>query len=186
MSPQQKEPARHSPPIARAAPGEEQFRVFVESVRDYAMLILDTEGHVATWNQGAEAIKGWTAAEIIGQHFSRFYPPESIASGLPERELTGAAKDGRFEDEGWRIRKDGSRFWANVIITALRDSDRTLIGYAKVTRDLTERRRHEETLRQNETRFRSLVEGVRDYAIFMLDTDGRVTTWNAGAPAGPW
>jgi PAS domain S-box-containing protein len=165
----------------RAAPGEEQFRVFVESVRDYAMLILDPEGRVATWNRGAEAIKGWSASEIIGQHFSRFYPPESIASGLPERELTGAARDGRFEDEGWRMRKDGTRFWANVIITALRDAENELIGYAKVTRDLTERRRHEESLRQNEARFRSLVEGVRDYAIFMLDVDGRVTTWNAGA-----
>jgi hypothetical protein len=153
----------------------------VESVRDYAMLILDTDGRVATWNQGAEAIKGWKADEIIGQHFSRFYPSESIKAALPERELTGAAKDGRFENEGWRIRKDGSRFWANVIITALRDTDRRLIGYAKVTRDLTDRRRHEESLRHNEARFRSLVEGVRDYAIFMLDTDGRVTTWNAGA-----
>jgi PAS domain S-box-containing protein len=163
------------------APGEEQFRIFVESVRDYAMLILDTKGRVATWNRGAEAIKGWTAGEIIGEHFSRFYPAESIAAGLPERELTGAALDGRFEDEGWRIRKDGSRFWANVIITALRDADSKLIGFAKVTRDLTERRRHEESLRHNEARFRSLVESVRDYAIFMLDTGGRVTTWNAGA-----
>jgi len=165
----------------RNAPGEEQFRIFVESVRDYAMLILDTDGRVATWNRGAEAIKGWHASEIVGTHFSRFYPPESIASGLPERELTGAAKDGRFEDEGWRMRKDGSRFWANVIITALRDADQTLIGYAKVTRDLTERRRHEESLRHNEARFRSLIEGVRDYAIFMLDTEGHVTTWNVGA-----
>jgi PAS domain S-box-containing protein len=176
-------PNTSSSPVvgARVAPGEEQFRIFVESVRDYAMLILDTDGRVATWNRGAEAIKGWTAGEIVGQHFSRFYPAESIAAGLPERELTGAARDGRFEDEGWRIRKDGSRFWANVIITALRDADDKLIGYAKVTRDLTERRRHEESLRQNEARFRSLVEGVRDYAIFMLDTEGRVTTWNAGA-----
>ena len=173
--------SKSSTAAVRAAPGEEQFRVFVESVRDYAMLILDTDGRVATWNRGAEAIKGWSASEIIGQHFSRFYPQESIASGLPERELTGAARDGRFEDEGWRIRKDGSRFWANVIITALRDAENKLIGYAKVTRDLTERRRHEESLRQNEARFRSLIEGVRDYAIFMLDTDGRVTTWNAGA-----
>src|SRR5688500_1664749 len=165
----------------RVAPGEEQFRIFVESVRDYAMLILDTKGRVATWNRGAEAIKGWTAGEIIGEHFSRFYPAESIAAGLPERELKGAALDGRFEDEGWRIRKDGSRFWANVIITALRDAEDRLIGFAKVTRDLTERRRHEESLRHNEARFRSLVESVRDYAIFMLDTGGRVTTWNAGA-----
>jgi PAS domain S-box-containing protein len=168
-------------PILRRSPGEEQFRVFIESVRDYALLILDTGGHVTTWNRGAEAIKGWKASEIIGQHFSVFYPPESIANGLPQRELVGAEKDERYEDEGWRMRKDGTRFWANVIITALRDSDGTLIGFAKVTRDLSERRRHEETLRHNESRFRSLVEGVRDYAIFMLDTAGCVTSWNAGA-----
>jgi PAS domain S-box-containing protein len=165
----------------RRAPGEEQFRVFVESVRDYALLILDLEGHVTSWNRGAEAIKGWKASEIIGQHFSKFYPPDAIASGLPERELIGAERDGRYEDEGERVRKDGTRFWANVIITALRDSDGTLIGFAKVTRDLTERRRHEDSLRQSEIRFRSLVEGVRDYAIFLLDTAGRVATWNTGA-----
>ena len=169
------------PPLLRKSPGEEQFRVFVESVRDYALLILDTEGRIASWNAGAEAIKGYKASEIIGQHFSTFYPPESIESGLPQRELEGATRDGRYEDEGWRIRKDGSRFWANVIITALRDSDGTLIGFAKVTRDLTERRRHEESIKQSEARFRALIEGVRDYAIFMLDPDGSVTTWNAGA-----
>jgi len=174
-------PAEERAPILRKSPGEEQFRVFIETVRDYALLILDTEGNIATWNAGAEAIKGWKASEIIGQHFSRFYPPESIADGLPVRELEGAIKDGRYEDEGWRVRKDGTRFWANVVITALRDSDGRHIGFAKVTRDLTERRRHEESLRQSEVRFRALVEGVRDYAIFMLDPDGRVTTWNAGA-----
>jgi len=168
-------------PIIRKNPGEEQFRVFIETVRDYALLILDTTGHIATWNAGAEAIKGYKANEIVGQHFSRFYPPESIASGLPERELEGAIRDGRYEDEGWRVRKDGTRFWANVVITALRDSDGILIGFAKVTRDLTERRRHEESIRQSEARFRALVEGVRDYAIFMLDPDGTVATWNAGA-----
>ena len=168
-------------PILRKSPGEEQFRVFIETVRDYALLILDTEGQIATWNAGAEAIKGWKAQEIIGQHFSKFYPPESIAAGLPARELEGAVRDGRYEDEGWRIRKDGTRFWANVVITALRDSGGQHIGFAKVTRDLTERRRHEETLRQSEARFRTLIEGVRDYAIFMLDPDGEITTWNAGA-----
>jgi PAS domain S-box-containing protein len=168
-------------PRLRPDQREELFRIFVESVRDYALLILDPEGFIVTWNRGAEAITGWTAEEIIGQHFSRFYPEESIATELPERELLGAGKDGRYEDEGWRVRKDGTRFWANVIITALRDEDGELIGYAKVTRDLTERRRHEETLRHNETRFRTLIEGVRDYAIFMLDPAGRVATWNTGA-----
>jgi PAS domain S-box-containing protein len=169
------------PPILRTAPGEALFRVFIESVRDYALLILDTDGKITSWNRGAEAIKGWKASEIIGEHFSRFYPPESVAAGLPERELLGAEQEGRYEDESWRVRKDGTRFWANVIITALRDDDGTLIGYAKVTRDLTERRRHEETLRNSEARFRALIEGVRDYAIFMLDPAGRVTTWNVGA-----
>jgi PAS domain S-box-containing protein len=173
--------AEERAPILRKSPGEEQFRVFIESVRDYALLILDIEGHIATWNAGAEAIKGYAASEIIGQHFSVFYPPESNASGLPARELEGASRDGRYEDEGWRIRKDGTRFWANVIITALRDSDGVLIGFAKVTRDLTERRRHEEAVKHSEARFRALIEGVRDYAIIMLDPDGQVATWNAGA-----
>jgi PAS domain S-box-containing protein len=168
------------PPV-HVQPDSEQFRVFIETVRDYALLILDPQGQITTWNAGAQAIKGWTAPEIIGSHFSRFYPPESIASGLPERELEGAARDGRYEDEGWRVRKDGTRFWANVIITALRDASGRLTGFAKVTRDLTERRRHEESLRISEARFRALVEGVRDYAIFMLDTEGCVATWNAGA-----
>src|SRR3954471_3735350 len=134
------------------------FRVFIETVRDYALFMLDPIGRVITWNIGAEAIKGYTADEIIGKHFSVFYPPESIASGLPAHELVMAEREGRFEDEGWRLRKDGSRFWANVVITALHGSNGELTGYAKVTRDLTERRRHEETLRFNETRFRTLVE----------------------------
>jgi PAS domain S-box-containing protein len=157
------------------------FRIFIETVRDYALLMLDPAGRIMSWNPGAEAIKGYRAEEIIGQHFSVFYPPEAVERGLPARELVVAAKDGRFEDEGWRIRKDGSRFWANVVITALHSPDGALMGYAKVTRDLTERRRHEEALRYNEVRFRTLVEGVRDYAIFMLDPDGDVASWNAGA-----
>ncbi len=160
---------------------DDSFRIFIESVRDYALLMLDPTGRIISWNAGAEAIKGYKADEIIGRHFSTFYPPESIESGLPARELVEAARDGRFEDEGWRVRKDGTRFWANVVITALRSPEGTLTGYAKVTRDLTERRRHEESLRNNEVRFRTLVEGVRDYAIYMLDPDGAVATWNAGA-----
>jgi len=157
------------------------FRVFVETVRDYALLMLDPTGRIVSWNTGAEAIKGYKAEEIIGTHFSAFYPSEAIERGLPAHELVVAAREGRFEDEGWRVRKDGSRFWANVVITALHAPDGTLTGYAKVTRDLSERRRHEETLRYNELRFRALVEGVRDYAIYMLDPDGHVATWNAGA-----
>jgi len=157
------------------------FRVFIETVRDYALLMLDPTGRIISWNPGAEAIKGYNASEIIGKHFSVFYPPEAIERGVPARELVVADREGRFEDEDWRVRKDGSRFWANVIITALRDPDGSLMGYAKVTRDLTERRRHEESLRYNELRFRTLVEGVRDYAIYMLDPEGQVATWNAGA-----
>jgi PAS domain S-box-containing protein len=157
------------------------FRVFIETVRDYALLMLDPTGRVVSWNPGAEAIKGYRAEEIIGRHFSVFYPFEAIERGVPADELVAADRDGRFEDEGWRVRKDGTHFWANVVITALRAPDGTLTGYAKVTRDLTERRRHEESLRHSELRFRTLVEGVRDYAIYMLDPDGNVATWNAGA-----
>jgi PAS domain S-box-containing protein len=157
------------------------FRIFVQTVQDYALFMLDTQGYITTWNAGAQAIKGYQAEEIIGRHFSVFYPPEALARELPLHELESAARDGHFEDEGWRVRKDGSHFWANVVLTALRGPDGKLIGYAKVTRDLTERRRHEEHLRMSEARFRALVEGVRDYAIFMLDVDGDIASWNAGA-----
>jgi len=157
------------------------FRLLVEGVRDYAIFMLDGGGRVATWNAGAERIKGYRADEIVGQHFSRFYPPEVVAAGRPARMLALAARDGRAEDEGWRIRKDGSRFWANVIITALRDSDGAVIGFAKVTRDLTEHKEAEDALRRSEQKFHLLVESIQDYAIFMLDPDGRVASWNAGA-----
>ncbi len=125
---------------------EERFRLLVDGARDYAIFMLDCEGRVTTWNPGAERIKGYTAAEILGQHFSRFYPQDSVDRGKPEHELIAAAAEGRFEDEGWRIRKDGSRFWANVIITALRGKDGKLIGFSKVTRDFTDRKRAEEAL----------------------------------------
>jgi PAS domain S-box-containing protein len=160
---------------------EERFKLLVASVRDYAIFMLDPNGLVLTWNAGAERIKGFLAETIIGQHFSKFYPPEALARGLPDHELKVASETGAFEDEGWRVRKDGSLFWANVVITAMRDSDGTLVGFAKVTRDLTQRRSHEEALRQSEERFRLLVEGVTDYAIFMLDVNGKVATWNVGA-----
>jgi PAS domain S-box-containing protein len=160
---------------------EERFRLLVEGVKDYAIFMLDPQGRIVTWNSGARLIKGYEAGEIVGQHFSRFYPPEALKKELPARELRTATAEGRFEDEGWRVRKDGSRFWANVVITAIYDGSKTLIGFAKVTRDLTHRREHEEGMRQSEERFRLLVEGVSDYAIFMLDVDGRVATWNTGA-----
>ena len=160
---------------------EERFKLLVESVRDYAIFMLDPDGVVLTWNAGAERFKGYRADEIIGQHFSRFYPPEALARGLPEHELRVASKTGVYEDNGWRVRKDGSLFWANVLITAMRNADGQLLGFAKVTRDLTQQRAHEEELRRSEERFRLLVEGVRDYAIFMLDANGTIVTWNVGA-----
>jgi PAS domain S-box-containing protein len=161
--------------------GGEPFRLLVESVREYAIFILDPQGNVATWNSGAELIKGYKAEEIIGQHFSRFYPPEAIARHHPVQELEVAAQTGRFEEEGWRVRKDGTRFWANVVITALRDASGELVGFGKVTRDLTRQRAHEEELKQSEERFRLLVDRVTDYAIFMLDVNGYIATWNSGA-----
>lgn len=159
----------------------ELHRLLVEGVQDYAIFALDPSGYILSWNAGAERFKGYTAEEIIGKHFSIFYPPNKIAERFPQYELEVAAREGRFEDEGWRIRKDGSRFWANVIITALRDESGELVGYAKITRDLSERRRAEEALRASEERFRLLVQSVKDYAIFMLDPEGNVATWNDAA-----
>jgi PAS domain S-box-containing protein len=160
---------------------EERFRLLIAGVKDYAIFMLNPLGIVETWNAGAEYIKGYSAHEIIGCHFSVFYPPDAIKRGFPETELRSAMMQGRFEDEGWRIRKDGSRFWANVIITAVRNASGHLIGYSKITRDLTERRQHEADLRSSEERFRLLVDGVTEYAIMMLDLEGFVTSWNVGA-----
>ena len=167
--------------VEKLRQSDERFRLLVESIRDYAIFMLDPDGNVLTWNAGAERFKGYRANEIIGQHFSRFYPADALARGLPQHELEVASKTGVFEDEGWRVRKDGTLFWANVVITAMRDTQGELLGFAKVTRDLTQRRAHEEDLRRGEERFRLLVEGVSEYAIFMLDPNGRVSTWNSGA-----
>src|SRR4030095_1628031 len=125
---------------------EEQFRLLVQGVSDYAIYLLDLEGKVTNWNLGAQRIKGYFANEIVGQHFSRFYTDEDRAAGIPQTALETARRDGRFEKEGWRIRKDGSRFWAHVVIDAIRDDDGNTIGYAKITRDITERKKHEEEL----------------------------------------
>jgi PAS domain S-box-containing protein len=157
------------------------YRLLVDSVRDYAIFALDPTGRIISWNKGAALLKGYTANEIIGKHFSTFYPPEDVARGKPAWELEIAQSEGRFEEEGWRIRKDGSRMWANVVITALRDESGALVGFAKVTRDLTERRRAESALRLSEERFRLIVQSVKDYGIFMLDPQGHVVSWNEGA-----
>jgi len=151
--------------------GEARFRLMVSSVKDYAILMLDPQGLVASWNEGAQRLKGYTEQEILGRHFSMFYPGDDVAAGRPDRELARAREQGRLEDEGWRLRKDGSRFWASVIITPMLDESGTLTGYSKVTRDITERKRSEE-------RFRLVVEAAPN-AMIMVDADGRITLVNA-------
>src|SRR5829696_809884 len=160
---------------------EQRFRLLVEAVVDYAIYMLDPTGRVVSWNAGAQRFKGYTEAEILGHHFSRFYTDEDRAAGVPARALATAAREGRFEAEGWRVRKDGARFWANVVIDPIRRPSGELVGFAKVTRDLTARKATEDALRLSEERFRRLVQGVTDYAIYMLDPEGRVANWNAGA-----
>jgi PAS domain S-box-containing protein len=160
---------------------EERFRLIVEGAVDYAIFMLDPNGLIVSWNAGAQRIKGYQAAEIIGRHFRLFYPREVAERGYPEQELAIAAAQGRFEDEGWRVRKDGSTFWANVVITALRDEHGALSGFSKISRDLTERKQQQERLQQSEERLRLLIEGVSDYGIVMLDPEGRVSSWNTGA-----
>ena len=158
-----------------------KFELLVQSVTDYAIYMLDLEGRVSSWNAGARRFKGYEADEIIGQHFSRFYTPEERELQIPKIALETAEREGRFEAEGWRVRKDGTRFWANVVIDPIRDPTGQLVGFAKVTRDLTERKAAEEELRVSEERFRLLVQSVTDYAIYMLDSTGHVSSWNAGA-----
>jgi PAS domain S-box-containing protein len=151
---------------------EERFRLLVESVVDYAIFMLDPAGRVASWNAGAERIKGYRAREIVGQHFSRFYPVEVAACGKPQHDLDAAASAGRYEDEGWRVRKDGSRFWANVIITALRDGSGKLQGFGKVTRDLTERQLANAHIRESEARLQAFMNHSPSI-IFIKDLEGR-------------
>lgn len=159
----------------------ERFRLFVAGVTDYAIYMLSPEGNVTSWNAGAQRFKGYRPEEIIGQHFSVFYTEEDRATNLPARALQTALNTGKFEDEGWRVRMDGTRFWAHVVIDPIRDESGELIGFAKITRDVTERKQAQDALHASEERFRMLVQGVTDYAIYMLSPVGEITNWNAGA-----
>ena len=160
---------------------ERRFRLLVDSVLDYAIYMLDPSGIITNWNTGAARIKGYSADEVIGTHFSRFYTKEDRSKGLPAVALEQAKSVGKYEVEGWRVRKDGGRFWASVLIEPIRSDTGELIGFAKVTRDITERRSAQEALRESERQFRLLVSAVTDYAIYMLDPNGIVVSWNAGA-----
>jgi PAS domain S-box-containing protein len=157
-----------------------RMQLLIDSVIDYAIYMLDLEGRVVSWNSGAARLKGYAAEEIIGQPFNRFYTPEDLQAGLPEKALRTARETGRFHAEGWRVRKDGTRFWATVVIGSVHDEQGTLIGFAQVTRDITEQLAHQ-TLLESESRYRRLVEAVVDYAIFRLDASGHIATWNSGA-----
>ncbi|WP_210638680.1 PAS domain-containing sensor histidine kinase [Pseudomonas sp. Tri1] len=161
---------------------EQRFRLLIDAVVDYAIYMTDPSGIITSWNSGARRFKGYEKSEILGQHFSRFYTEQDRAAGLPQRALDTALREGRFEGEGWRVRKDGTLFWSHVVIDPIIDGQSgALLGFAKITRDLTDRKMAEETLKQSEQQFRLLVQSVTDYAIYMIDPDGQVTNWNLGA-----
>jgi PAS domain S-box-containing protein len=160
---------------------EMRFRLLIDAVVDYAIYMIDPDGIITSWNAGAKRFKGYEEAEILGQHFSRFYTEEDRQAGLPQRALDTAIREGRFEGEGWRVRKDGTHFWSHVVIDPIIDPSGKLLGFAKITRDLTDRKMAEETLKQSEQQFRLLVQSVTDYAIYTLAPDGRVSNWNLGA-----
>lgn len=167
---------------------QDHYRLLIESVGDYAIFLLDPTGRVSTWNKGAQKIKQYTADEIIGRHFSVFYPQEANDRNYPQQELEWAVAQGRWEDQGWRLRRDGSLFWANVVITPIFGDDKALLGFSKVTRDLTDRKLLEEQLcqaheelKESEERVRLLIDSVKDYAILMLSPTGEILTWNIGA-----
>ena len=168
-------------PSKTAAIEEMRFRLLIDAVVDYAIYMIDPDGIITSWNSGAKRFKGYEEAEILGEHFSRFYTADDRAAGLPQRALDTALHEGRFEGEGWRVRKDGTSFWCHVVIDPIIDPNGKVLGYAKITRDLTDRKMAEETLKQSEQQFRLLVQGVTDYAIYMLSPEGRVSNWNQGA-----
>jgi len=160
---------------------DQRFHYLIAGISDYAIYMLDPQGHVTSWNAGAQRFKGYLEHEILNQHFSRFYTPEDRATGLPAYALGEALANGRYESEGWRVRKDGARFWAHAVIDPIHDEAGTLLGFAKITRDVTERKRAEDAQRESEQRFRLLVQSVTDYAIYMLSPEGTVSNWNLGA-----
>ena len=162
---------------------QQRFQLLINSITDYAIYMLDVDGRITTWNPGAERFKGYTADEIIGQNFSIFFTPEDREAGVPQKALAAALAEGRFEAEGWRLRKDGTRFYVNAVLDPIFDPSGTHVGFAKITRDITAKREQQRALFESEERFRLLVQGVHDYAIYMLDTEGNVTNWNAGAQA---
>jgi PAS domain S-box-containing protein len=159
----------------------EELAALIDAIEDYAIFLLGPDGEIRSWNSGAARIMGYSAEEVIGSNFSRFYGADDLAAAKPQNELDTAAREGRVYDEGWRVRKDGTRFWVTTVISALRDDAGRVTGFAKITRDLTERRAADERLRQSEEMLRLLVASVRDYAIFLLDPEGHVLTWNTGA-----
>ena len=166
------------------AESEARFRLLVECVADYAIYMLDPKGQVVTWNEGAERSKGYKAEEIQGKNYSIFFLPEDAKAGLPTRELMAAARDGRYETEAWRRRKDSTKFWALVTLTAIRGPEGELRGFAKVTRDMTAQKASEEVLRRQNAeleRYRIIVENIVDYVIFTLDAEGRIDSWSPGA-----
>jgi len=158
-----------------------RLQLLIDGITDYAVYLIDRDGRVASWNTGARRLKGYEAAEIIGKPYATFFTAEDRASGVPDRALRTAATSGRWEQEGWRVRKDGTRFWAMAVLDAVYDDDGTLIGFAKVTRDISERVESRRQLTASEARYRRLIDAVIDYAIFQLDAEGRVLTWNTGA-----
>ena len=164
--------------------GEEWFRLLVEGVTDYAIYMLDPEGRVVTWNAGAKRSKGYTAEEILGRNYSLFFLPEDVEAGVPGRELAAAVREGRYETEAWRLCKDGSKFWALMTLTAIRDGKGELRGFANVTRDMTERKAAEEELRSHNAqleRYRIIIENIDNYIIYTLDAEGRINSWSPGA-----
>ena len=160
---------------------KQRMQLLVNAVVDYALYLIGQDGRVVSWNSGAQRLKGYGAAEIIGRPYATFFTPEDRERGLPDQALQMAAREGRFESEGWRVRKDGTRFWALAVLDAVRDESGALIGFAKITRDISDREQARRDLAASEARFRRLVDAVVDYAIFQLDPHGTVMTWNAGA-----